>query len=206
MNKAALITGLALAGLLGAPAALAEGDPEAGRIKTETCLGCHGIPNYTNVYPTYNVPKIGGQHAERIVAALRAYRSGDRQHPTMSAQAASLSDQDIEDIAAFLASVELSGTSEPPRGGDVEAGREKAQTCAGCHGPEGRSPNPMYPVLAGQYADYLVHALKSYQSGQRRDPIMSGLAAPLTEEDMKDLAAWFAAQKNGLRVLETDEF
>lgn len=204
MNKAALIVGLALAGLLTAAPALAQGDAEAGRAKAETCFGCHGIPNYTNTYPTYNVPKLGGQYAERTIAALRAYKSGARQHPTMTAQAQSLSDQDIEDIAAYLATFE-GGDAEPPRGGDVQAGKEKAQTCASCHGPDGRSPNPMYPVLAGQYADYIVHALKSYKNGQRRDPIMGSLAKPLTEEDMEDLAAWFASQDDGLTVLTEDK-
>lgn len=204
MKKAALIMGLALAGLLAGPVATAAGDPDAGRNKAETCFGCHGIPNYTNTYPTYSVPKLGGQHAERIVAALQAYQSGDRQHPTMSAQAASLSPQDIEDIAAYFATFE-GGESEPARGGDASVGKEKAQTCAGCHGADGQSPNPMYPVLSSQYADYIVHALRSYKSGQRKNPIMSSLAAPLTEQDMKDLAAWFASQQDGVTVLNPDK-
>lgn len=203
MNRAALITGLALAGMLTAAPAIAAGDPEAGKVKAETCFGCHGIPNYTNVYPTYNVPKLGGQHAERVIAALKTYQSGARQHPTMSAQAASLSDQDIEDIAAYFAALE-GGESEPHLGGDVDAGKEKAKTCAGCHGEDGQSPNPMYPVLASQYADYLAHALRSYKNGQRKDPVMSTMAAPLTEEDMEDLAAWFASQKGGVSVLSKD--
>ncbi len=80
----------------------AQGDPVAGRAKYNGCVGCHGIPGYNNVYPTYHVPKLGGQHAEAIVAALQAYRTGARQHPTMNAQASSLTEQDIQDIAAFL--------------------------------------------------------------------------------------------------------
>jgi len=81
----------------------AAGDVEAGRIKANTCMGCHGIPNYTNAYPTYRVPKLGGQHPEYIKAALKDYRDGKRQHTTMHAQGLSLSDQDIEDIAAYIA-------------------------------------------------------------------------------------------------------
>ena len=88
--------------LLTAPGVLAA-DAEAGRLKANTCMGCHGIPGYTNAYPTYRVPKIGGQGAEYLAIALKAYRSGERPHPTMRAQAANLSDQDIADIAAFLA-------------------------------------------------------------------------------------------------------
>lgn len=80
----------------------AAGDAEAGKAKSSTCMGCHGIPKYSNVYPSYKVPKLGGQSAEYIAAALKAYKDGSRQHPTMTAQGESLSDQDIEDIAAFL--------------------------------------------------------------------------------------------------------
>jgi len=80
----------------------AAGDVEAGRVKANTCMGCHGIPNYNNAYPTYRVPRLGGQHPEYIMAALKEYRDGKRPHTTMHAQAMSLSDQDIEDIAAYL--------------------------------------------------------------------------------------------------------
>ena len=92
-----LVLGL---GVLGA--GQAAGDPQAGKAKTETCLGCHGLPSYTNVYPTYRVPKLGGQHPDYIVAALKAYKNGERDHATMEAQAASLTDQDMADIAAYL--------------------------------------------------------------------------------------------------------
>lgn len=91
--------------LLAAPGALAAGDAEAGRLKSNTCMGCHGIPGYSNAYPTYRVPKLGGQSAEYLAIALKAYKTGERPHKTMQGQAASLSDQDIADIAAFLAAV-----------------------------------------------------------------------------------------------------
>ena len=83
---------------------LAAGDVEAGRVKAFTCMGCHGVPGYTNVYPTYHVPKLGGQHAQYMVAALKAYKNGQRSHTTMRAQADNLSDQDMEDIAAYFES------------------------------------------------------------------------------------------------------
>lgn len=86
-------------------AAHAAGDPEAGRIKAYTCTGCHGIPGYNNAYPTYKVPKLGGQNYEYLVSSLQAYRSGERTHQTMELQAQALSDQDIEDIAAYFASL-----------------------------------------------------------------------------------------------------
>jgi len=82
----------------------AAGDKEAGRVTAYTCLGCHGIPGYSNIYPTYKVPKIGGQNYEYLVAALKAYRNGERDHPTMELHAISLSDQDIENVSAYFAS------------------------------------------------------------------------------------------------------
>jgi len=84
----------------------AAGDPEAGKIKSYTCTGCHGIPGYKNVYPTFHVPKLGGQNEAYIVAALKAYRDGERDHKTMVLQSEALSDEDIADIAAYFASLE----------------------------------------------------------------------------------------------------
>jgi len=84
-------------------AALAEGDAAAGRTAAETCLGCHAVETYFNVYPTYHVPKVGGQSAAYIESALKAYRDGSRKHETMNANASNLTDQDIANIAAFFA-------------------------------------------------------------------------------------------------------
>ena len=93
-------------------AVYAAGDAEKGKITGYTCTGCHGIPSYKNVYPTFHVPRLGGQSAEYIEAALKAYRSGDRQHKTMNLHAESLSDQDIADIAAWLATEGYNGGAE----------------------------------------------------------------------------------------------
>ena len=98
----AAMTGISL--VLAAPAH-AAGDAAKGRVKAITCMGCHGIPGYHNAYPNYPVPRVGGQHPEYIVTALKAYKSGQRGHGTMQAQAASLSEQDMRDIAAYFASV-----------------------------------------------------------------------------------------------------
>lgn len=95
-----------LTALLAPAAAPAAGDPEQGRYAAQTCLGCHGVSDYANVYPSYKVPKLGGQHAEYIVSALRAYRTGKRSHPTMQAQARALTEQEIQDIAAYFASID----------------------------------------------------------------------------------------------------
>lgn len=84
----------------------ATGDIERGRQLAYTCLGCHGVPGYENAYPSYRVPKIGGQTEVYLVNALTAYGNGSRAHPTMQAQAESFSETDIADIAAFLSSVQ----------------------------------------------------------------------------------------------------
>jgi cytochrome c553 len=83
----------------------AAGDPKAGQLKTSMCAGCHGIPGWRTAYPSvYSVPKLGGQHADYIVAALKAYKTGERDHPSMKGIAGSLSEQDMEDLAAYYAS------------------------------------------------------------------------------------------------------
>ena len=83
----------------------AAGDPKAGQLKNSMCAGCHGIPGWRTAYPSiYSVPKLGGQHADYIVAALKAYKDGERNHPGMKSIASSLSDQDMQDLAAYYES------------------------------------------------------------------------------------------------------
>ena len=94
-----------LTGLLASTPLLADGDPAAGRKKAFTCMGCHGVPEYRNAYPGYHVPKLGGQHAAYLAAALKAYRAEQRSHPTMRGHAATMTDADIADIAAYFATV-----------------------------------------------------------------------------------------------------
>jgi cytochrome c553 len=96
----------ALALTLAASAAFAAGNASDGKIKAYSCTGCHGIVGYRNIYPHYHVPKIHGQNAAYVMAALNAYKNGERPHPTMRAQGESLSQQDIEDIAAYLSSTD----------------------------------------------------------------------------------------------------
>tara|TARA_B100000401_G_C52457910_1_gene555164 strand:+ start:40 stop:351 length:312 start_codon:yes stop_codon:yes gene_type:complete len=81
-------------------------DEYTGKEKAETCLGCHAIEGYNNIYPTYKVPKLGGQHSDYIISALQAYKNGDRKHETMHANASGLSDEDIKDIAEYFESIE----------------------------------------------------------------------------------------------------
>lgn len=104
MKQALLIAScLALAGF--AAPAFAKGDPAKGKTLAYTCTGCHGIAEYKNAYPSYRVPKIGGQNEQYIIAALTGYKKHERNHPTMQAQAQSFSDEDIANIAAYLSSL-----------------------------------------------------------------------------------------------------
>lgn len=88
-----------------ATGALAKGDPAKGRLEVYSCHGCHGIDGYQSVYPQYHVPKIAGQNEQYIIDALNEYKNGARKYPTMHAQAASLTEQQIENIAAYLSSL-----------------------------------------------------------------------------------------------------
>jgi cytochrome c553 len=100
------IAGLGLLAAMSMPVFAEGGDPDAGKGKTAMCAGCHGIAGFRTAYPeVYSVPKIGGQKEAYLVNALRAYRAGDRSHPTMVAIAASLSDKDIADLAAYYSRV-----------------------------------------------------------------------------------------------------
>src|SRR5438445_5862367 len=146
--------------ILGAQAALAQQPPPAGdaelahRHKTAMCIGCHGIPGYRTAFPeVYHVPKIAGQQPVYLINALKAYRSGERSHPSMRGIAASLSDRDLADLAAYYGVP--AGTAQAS--GDAESGKAKvAQVCAACNGPDGNRPSaPDPPTLAGQSAAHL---------------------------------------------------
>jgi len=184
-----------------------KGDVEAGKTKAYTCTGCHGIPGYKNIYPHYHVPQIGGQNYDYLVVALNGYKEGTRAHPTMEAQAGSFSAQDIADIAAYLSSLKAEGNPiDTGSVGDAEAGKAASVVCQACHGVDGNGiGDPQYPLLARQYADYIVKALKDYKSGARDNAIMKGFASTLSDADMANLAAYFASQKGTLRDLKGED-
>jgi len=187
--------------------AYAEADAERGKVLADTCKGCHAVDSYNNVYPTYHVPKVAGQNAGYLASALMLYRDGARLHPTMVAQAASLSDQDIQDIAAYMAA--SGGQSATPetalenaKGSMPDAG----QVCVACHGQTGISPIPTNPNLAGQYADYLEQAQAQYKRGDRKGPNAIAMQAQLmavSDEDLAAIAAFYAGQ-SGLDTLAKD--
>lgn len=180
-----------------------DGDAEKGAVLAYTCLGCHGIEGYRNAYPAYRVPRLGGQKATYIQIALKAYRSGERSHATMKAQAGSLSDQDIADLAAFFSSQGEAESAATVTSGVTE-GQEKSQACAACHGEAGISNNEIWPNLAGQHKDYLIAALRQYRLANaeetggenvRKNAVMAGLAGVLSDDDIEALASYFAVQK-----------
>ncbi|HEV7608003.1 MAG TPA: c-type cytochrome [Steroidobacteraceae bacterium] len=189
-----------LASMAQAPA----GDAKRGQVLAYTCNGCHAIPNYKNVYPTYSVPKLHGQRPEYLLAALKAYKSGERSHGTMHSQASSMNEQDMADVAAYLSGPEVLTVSKH----DVPAtARPKAsEVCLACHGTNGVGITADYPTLSGQHRDYIERALHDYKMGGRKNVIMVGMAATLTREDIEQLAAYYASQEPALQVVPKKKF
>jgi len=205
LNGLALLAGMTVLSSAYSLSAHAAGDPVIGAKKFYTCVGCHGIDNYKNAYPDYDVPKLRHQNAAYIISALQEYKSGERPHPTMHAQASSLSDQDMEDIAAYLQGPE----PVKPSAAVVGTVPPVVAQCQACHGENGLGIDapltPKPPVLAGQHVDYLEQALTTYRNGRRKNVVMDSMAQLLkNEEDVKIVAAYFASQPSPLITAKTD--
>jgi cytochrome c553 len=207
---------LALAcGALSLTPAIAQ-DAKAGEAKVSMCIGCHAIPGYQASFPEiHKVPMIAGQGAKYIVAALNAYKKGERKHPTMRAIAGSMSDADIADVAAYYeqegkAAVAAASAAAAPSPAVAELLKKGA--CASCHGENLSKPiDPSYPKLAGQHADYLFVALKAYQTEKnphvgRSNPVMMGMAKPYTQKELKELSAYIASLPGDLRTVAQARF
>src|SRR6188768_500008 len=173
-----------------------NGDAKRGHELSYTCNGCHAIPNYKNVYPTYSVPKLHGQRPEYLISALKAYKSGERSHGTMHSQASSMNEQDMADVAVYLAGPDVLTASK----NDVPADqRPKAsEVCLACHGTNGVGITADYPTISGQHRDYIARALHDYKKGGRKNAIMAGMAATLTTADIEQLAAYYSSQTPAL--------
>lgn len=191
------------------------GDAAAGAKKNAMCVGCHGIPGYQASFPeVHKVPKIGGQNAKFLAAALVAYKKGERKHPSMRGIAVTLSDQDIADLAAFYAA-QGAGQAElpaaPAKTADAKIA-DKLQICASCHGANFAKPiDGSYPKLAGQYADYLYVALKAYQTDKnalvgRGNAIMAAQAKPLSHAELKAMAEYISALPGDLVTVSQPHF
>ncbi len=193
------------------------GDPVAGSKKVAMCMGCHGIARYQASFPeVYKVPKIAGQNAKYLVAALNEYKKGGRKHPTMRGIATTLSDQDMADVAAYYSQLGQADRSKAPA--TPEAPPEAVAklltqaNCAACHGANFSTPiDASYPKLAGQYADYLYVALKSYQTDHnplmgRSNAIMMGMARPFTHPELKAIAAYLSSLPSELETVAPSRF
>ena len=173
-------------------------DLQAGAAKYgEVCAACHG-PNGASVIPAN--PILAGQHSEYLAAQTRLYRDGGRQNPVMGAMAKGLSDEEIRDIAAFLAArppvivgaadVELARSAEMLyRGGDLARG---VPACAACHSPTGAGIPPVYPRVSGQHAEYAAATLREYANGTRENDVMAAIAKRLSEEEIVALAEYLS--------------
>lgn len=199
--KKLLQISLALAAAFGAHGAQAQ-DAKAGEKKIAMCIGCHGIPGYQASFPEiHKVPMIAGQNAKYIVAALQGYAKGDRKHPTMRGIAASLTEQDMADIAAFYegqANLPAVPEAVPAAPAKVAELLTKG-ACVSCHGANFSKPiDPSYPKLAGQHADYLTVALKAYKTEKnahvgRANGVMAGQVKQFSNADLKAMAAYIGS-------------
>jgi cytochrome c553 len=179
-------------------AAIAAGSAEHGAQQSATCAACHGADgNSSN--PVW--PSLAGQHASYLTATLQAYQDGTRSDVLMSAQAQTLSEEAIADLAAYFAAQKPAGRTADPklvkvgerlyRGGNIE---KKISACIACHGPSGRGNLPAaYPLLAGQHAAYTAKQLRDYASGSRasdKAQIMRSIAATLSEDEILAVSSY----------------
>jgi len=200
LNKFAYIIGLILS--LMAVHALAAGDATAGAQKIVTCTACHG-PNGNSMNPVW--PKLAGQHADYLLKQLHDFKSGTRSNPTMSPMTAPLSDQDMEDIAAYFSN---QTRQETPVAASVEAktiqlgetlyragvAKSGLPACMACHGP-GAAGNPAanYPALAGQHAAYTAAQLQAFKTEARKNDannMMRDVAGKLSNEEIEAVSQY----------------
>ena len=170
----------------------AKQDPlQAGKAAAAACGGCHGD---NGVSKTPGSPSLVGLDPKYLVAASKAYKTGQRKHDLMKSLVAGLSDADLANMALFYA-LQKPARAGTPAAGDAAAGKATAAACAGCHGNTGVAAEPANPSLAGQDAQYLATATQAYKDGTRKDETMKGLVASLDDRAIKNIAAFYAAQQ-----------
>jgi cytochrome c553 len=196
----------------------AVGDSATGKIKASMCIGCHGIQGLKASFPeVYKVPKISGQSEKYIVAALSAYKTGERAHPTMRGIAKTLTAQDMANLAAFYSvqgvddNFTLPAAPSKTPSPQVQALLDKGG-CAACHGANFASPiAPIYPKIAGQHSDYLFTALKAYKADKnpmaaRSNPVMVGMAKQFTNPELKEIANYIGSLEGDLKIVPQVRF
>jgi cytochrome c553 len=180
------------------------------------CVTCHGKDGASTV----NInPNLAGQHPEYIAKQLNNFRSNARDNASMNQVASNLSDNDIADIAEFFKDPSAVAEIEAKRpaaaisyNGDIAAGKAKSATCAACHGADGNAAIPTNPKLAGQHEKYIAKQLMDFQKAVatngdsgRSDPIMGGMVAGLSADDIQNLSAYFASQTPAPSATKTNE-
>ncbi|MDP1691009.1 MAG: c-type cytochrome [Burkholderiaceae bacterium] len=192
--------------------------PATAAIETKVamCIGCHGIKGYQASFPEiHKVPMISGQSGKYIVAALNAYKKGERKHPTMRSIAASLTERDMADIAAYYEQHGKDPAALPEQAAaapvDVAALLTKG-ACDSCHGKNFSKPiDASYPKLAGQHADFLYVALKAYKTEGnpqvgRGNAIMGGQVKQFSNAELKSIAHYLASLPSELHTVPQSKF
>jgi cytochrome c553 len=182
-----------------AAASASKGDPKAAEsIVNQVCAGCHAVDGNSAVAAN---PKLAGLNAEYINKQLTNFKSGDRKNAVMGGIVASLSPQDMLNLAAYFSAQQPKpGTSKDKelallgqkiyRGGVLGAG---VPACASCHGPQGKGIPVQFPRLAGQHSDYIYTQLNNFRLGARANDgakMMRSIAAKMTDADMKAVASY----------------
>ncbi len=190
-----------------------KGNVIEGEKKIAMCMGCHGILGFHTGFPeVYRVPMIAGQGPKYIVAALTAYKKGERKNPSMRAVAETLTEQDMADVAAYYgAQGVVPGATLPAKAKapspDVAALIAKVG-CTSCHGENFSRPiDPSYPKIAGQHPDYLYFALMSYKTeGKpmigRANPVMGGMAKQFSNDELHLLATYLGSLDSDLKQIQ----
>ncbi|UUX96894.1 c-type cytochrome [Aquabacterium sp. J223] len=221
-GAAAALLAATLASPAGAQAPTAAVDATQGLPAAKLvamCIGCHNIPGYQSSFPVvHKVPMIAGQGAKYIAAALTAYKKGDRKHPTMRGVATTLTEQDINTIAAFYEQQgkEAGGEAPPEQPAkqppaDVAALLTKG-ACVSCHGANFNKPlDPTYPKIAGQYADYLEVSLRAYKAENnahfgRNNAIMSAQVKQFSPAELKKMAEYIGSLPGELKTVPQSRF
>lgn len=204
-----------LATVIAVPAALAAGDAEAGKSKAAACAACHGPDGNS---PTGQYPNLAGQGAPYLVKQLQDFKAGRRDNAIMKGMAANLSEQDMEDLAAYFSQQKVrTGQADPKlvdqgeklfRGGDLDKG---IPACSGCHNPGGQGVDAArFPALAGQHPEYVEAQLRAFRAAGRgdmgdnvtvraNDPnrMMRMIAAKLSDQQIAAVASYVSGLSEG---------
>ena len=218
MKSKALTVSLALACAFSlAQAQDAAGNKDAGKEKAAMCIGCHGIIGYQASFPVvHKVPMISGQNGKYIVAALNAYKKGDRKHPGMRAIATTLTDKDMADLAAHYEShhgSSVKAVADTPGAPSAEVAALLSKgACVTCHGANYNKPiDGTYPKLAGQHADFLYVALKDYgtegnRHNGRANAIMGAQVKPFKRSELKAMAQYLSSLPGDVATVPQSKF